>query len=59
MPALISIFSPEILFKRVITPSSPITESLDPLLDKNQKSVPFTEATDTEVWTIKFLLFFT
>ena len=38
MPALISIFSPEILFERVITPSSPITESLDPLFDKNQKS---------------------
>ena len=55
MPRLTSIF-PDILFVRVTIPSSPTIESPVLVSEINQKSVPFTEATETEVWTIKFFV---
>ena len=59
IPGLISIFSPEILFDNVTNPSKPIIES--PILSSEitQKSVPFTEATETEVCTKKSFPVFT
>ena len=59
IPAEMSIFSPEILFDKLTVPCNPITESPIFLSEITQKSVPLTDATETDVWIIKSLFFST